>query len=306
MSTRYDALLNEWMIKLNLTKEKAYYNKDVLPGINCDCKKLIIENYLISIKNLVIPIISLAQLTKYQQDKMLLKCYFKKIEEFHYDECFKFLYYKENLSHKILFIFEFLHIMLFRNSMRNIKETMMDFVGYDYNEEYVIVNWLCQILYDLLEVGILTLSGLRFNSFNISSDIFKHEYFKYDINKMRHFDTTIIDNCVYNCKDFCEIQDAVCHNNDDIKEELHLFLVPEYYVYPRFLDKYFEIIFDYHCIPSNMDVIVDYQLMENLVWSENEYNRLKLLEDTVKSIKIINYKGIDFNKYHKEVKKYLK
>lgn len=307
MNTRYDSLLTDWMIKLNLLKEKSFYNKDLLPGINCHCKEVILNNYLISIKNLVIPIISLVQLTKYQSDKNLLECYFKKIEEFHKDECFKFLYYKENLSHKILFIFETIHLMLFKLSMEEIKTTMMDFVGYKYEEEYVLVNWLCQILYDLLEIGILTLSGLRINSFNISVSIFEHEYFSYNVKDMRVFDTKDIENCDYNCKDFCyeKEQEIICKEDGSFKEELHLFLVPEYYKSPYFLDKYFEIIFNYHCLPSNIDIIVDYQLMDELIWSENEYRRLNYLKNTVKSIKIINYDNVDFNKYYKEVKEFL-
>jgi hypothetical protein len=128
------------MIKLNLLKEKSYYNEKIFSGIDCDCKEIILNNYLISIKNLLIPIISLVQLAKYQKDKNLLKCHFKKIEEFHIDECFKFLYYKENISHKTLFIFEYLHNKIFKALMEEIKNTIMDFVGYDYQEEYVIVN----------------------------------------------------------------------------------------------------------------------------------------------------------------------
>jgi hypothetical protein len=158
-----------------------------------------------------------------------------------------------------------------------------------------------------MEVGILILSGLRMNSFNISSDIFYHKDFKYNIKEMALFNTKLIKKCPYSCRDFCEMKDGnmICEDDRYLDEKLHLFIVPEYYIDPNFLNTYFDIIFKYHCMPENIDIIVDYQLIQDLIWSENEYNRLKLIKNTAKSLKIINYDNVNFNKYYKEVKNFL-
>lgn len=251
------------MLKISMLKGKSSEIEALSMGLSCDCKKIILNNYIISLRNFLIILTSLVQMSKYVTDENDLKCLFKKITQFQDNECFKYLYYQENISHKILFIFELLHNFLFTKAVDDIYNTIKQFINNDFDEEYVILNSVCQKVYELCEVGILTLSGLRLNALNLDSHIFENNNFKYKVKDLKYFDISKLKNCIFDFTQKCDPPEELdsCHEHEEV---LHLFITEEYLKNPEILKFYIELLIEYHCNLKNICVILDYQLAPNV------------------------------------------
>jgi hypothetical protein len=247
----------------------------------CYCKDLLLKEYLHKSKFFLIELI--------QEFEKIIYGYAETIDEsiFYKQEYKEFLCNFPYISKKIVFIFSEVEQEKMKLFAKRIKEMEKEIKELSTREEQIKYLY-SKIINDILKY--FEISILNLITFNVKCQSYKN-----------------LTNLKTNCKniDFCyndyfSTEDCRIHKMIEEKGEfLHIFVVKELV---DILDKYLEILVKYYNGNlNNVDILVDYTLIEQYEFNEKSFERYQELSNRCKNIYILNYKHLLENNKQNEI-----
>lgn len=273
MCNDFGKLIGEHSFELYMLIEKGLSKSVIKDGLSCKSKQLLIKEYFKHISNLIVNIGYLGL----NYDSENIKYYVNTTLE-----TFKKNYHKDilklNICPQIIYLFSILQKEIEEQTFIEIINKLNNI-----DDIFLLIKEIFDDLYDLAEIAILNLSGLRLNCFNINENI------KNELNETNSLFTKDMIN--HKCPSK-ELEDT-CNG----EECIHLFIHEKYYKSIGWLDKFINILLKYHTNPKNILMIIDYKLVNYLKWNDINSKRYQTIVDNLFDVYIINYQNIDFGKH---------
>jgi hypothetical protein len=292
MCDDFGKLVSQRIIELNVLIEKATKKEVIHKGLACDCKTDLIKRYFAAVGNLMILVSSLSQ--------NLLTI--RNIEEFEVKYLEMKRVFRETRLSRIFCTDEEISCpkmtSLFLISQKQIEDVLLEevegilkpFIGDKNGNKHKACEEALDVVYNLAETALLSISGLRVNFFNLSDGIYVDEGFVHTECAPplsgKHFPPK---NCIYlnrQDKRKCEMFPLEC---------VHVFLHDSYYAVNNWLDNYIRMFYKYHVKPENIAMIWDYKLLGKHDWTERENKRYLEAENKFGSVYLINTEDVNFN-----------
>lgn len=279
MSWDYGLTLQKYLVNISLLSEIARRKKMIARGLSCICKDVIITNYTRALKNVMISLTGLIHRITHRSAEQLEDAV-KSVVSIFRQEAYDETYYGKNVSPKMLFLFELtqkaLENAIFDEISREITpnkrtKTRAQLHGHVLAE-----------IYDLAEVAILNLSGVRLDPRKLSDNMFNTRHFVYDKEKVLPFDRSKIVGCPFaNGSKYFE------------NEILHIFLCDRLLSVRSWIVNYIEILRDYFEEVGQLILVLDFKLVSEKDWTSDviEFWRSLKLDEIFGKVYCTNCSG---------------
>jgi len=283
--------------------EKILDNKSFSDRM-CGCRKLIFEQFTVAVEKMIIKLG--ARTLKFLEDYNLeLSTDLDDLEKWFFDDVYQSLYENEEVSNKMVLVFQQLQHPLdqkffdiiskrFNAILVCLKEGNHQYLQGEMNDLYEeIQGWYELFIYLILSTQ-LNCQSLN-DKFLEDNEIPKSRICEGEENSCIHCDAA----------NRCEVHAGVAQNGEIVR----MIMTDEFIEDMTWMDTLISIINKYHNNPDNISLILDYRMYDQLIQCKLKhvhYDKILKASTYFKHLQIVNHEGINFNGYFQRIKHLVK